>query len=264
MKDIITTSSPGESYELLRGLWATDLFRKSEYIDGWATKAANRRPLLFTMTHPDIEWSHFTSYFCCLARREYDNPVIQDLYYLHELIHVAEMPHQSPVIDFYNWRTEVFRNELLASLHSEAYVYFEIPELREASFGHEIWVDRFLTPRWRGFYRDARGPAKERIRRERKLVSTNPNPHDPIEQQIAGYFHQNIQWAEIWRKIYPEIAEHMHGYVHGGIGQKKHKAWLESKFSNVSVVYGPEAYKFAQQYNYNKSIFGNNTLPGIK
>lgn len=267
MKNLVAHSHPRESYEALRKLWTTEIFQGSAYVDAWTTEAAQRCPVLFEMTEPDIEWPHFTSYLCALALRQYDNPVVQDLYYLHELIHIGTMPHPKE-IDFYSWRTQVFRNELTASMHSEVYVYLEAetqkqglaPELRNRGFEHEIWADRFLNPRWYSFYASNKQFARERLRRERKLVSTNANPYDYIEQQIAGYFHQNIQWAEVWRDLYPRISEHMCNYVRGNIFSKDHKQWLIDNFGDKDIPFQDHAIAFAEQYQRNKEIFGNYKL----
>jgi len=172
------------------------------------------------------------------------------------------MPHQLDV-DFYSWRTEVFRNEMLASMNSELYVYFEIPELRSSSFDHEIWADRFLGPRWKLFYESNKKAAQERLRRQRKLVSSNANPHDYIEQQIAGYFHQNIQWAEVWRSLSAGISEHMHSYVTGETTPSEHKSWLESH-GVYDIPFFQEAKAFSEHYHNNRAIFGNHKLSNRK
>ena len=259
MKNLVAYQDPHESYLALRDLWTTEAFKSSDYIDAWTAEASHRCPVLFEMTEPDIEWSHFTSGLCALALRQYDNPVVQDLYYLHELIHIGTLPHPKE-IDFYSWRTQVFRNELSASMHSEVYVYFEIPGLRASSFEHEIWADRFLNDRWYDFYATNKQFARERMRRERKLVSTNANPHDYIEQQIAGYFHQNIQWAEVWRDLYPQVSGHMHDYIRGKIRPKEHRQWLIDHFGDKDIPFQEHAVAFAEQYQRNKQIFGNYKL----
>lgn len=259
MKNLIAHQDPNESYRALRNLWTTELFQGSAYVDAWTMKASLRCPVLFEMTEPNVEWAHFTSYLCSLALREYDNPVVQDLYYLHELIHIGTMPYPKE-IDFYSWRTQVFRNELTASMHSEVYVYFEIPGLRDRAFKHEIWADRFLSLRWKDFYASNKTFAQERMRRERKLVSTNANPHDYVEQQIAGYFHQNIQWAEVWRDLYPQISDHMHRFARGTISAHDHKQWLIDNFGDRDIPFQDHAIAFAEQYQRNKEIFGNQKL----
>ena len=259
MKNLTPTATPAEAHDTIMGLWQTEEFIRSPYVREWTRRAARRRPIFFEYTDSDLEWAHFTSYLGCVALREYDNPAIQDLYYLHELIHVAEMPY-TPGIDFYSWRTDTLRNELTASLHSEVYAYFEMDGLRRLTFPHQIWADRFLDrDAWQAFYRDNPRFAQERLRRERKLVSTNPNPHDFIEQQIAGYFQTNIAWAEIWREIYTEIVEHMAAYTEGRISFADHRLWICSKYE-ANIPFYAQAVAFNEVYQRNKRVLGNQKL----
>jgi hypothetical protein len=149
-------------------------------------------------------------------------------------------------------------------MHSEVYAYFELPQLRDLSFDHEIWVDRFLISRWKCFYESSPEACQERLRRQRKLVSTNPNPFDFIEQQIAGYFHQNIQWAEIWRAIVPKLTVQMYAYANRKITSQEHGDWLISQFDSEEypIPFFEQAQQFAEQYRKNKEIFGNQKLIG--
>lgn len=269
MKDLITHDLVCDSYNYILSLIQTDEVKNSPYAQQHFLQAARRLPIFFTMDHPKIEWAHFTSYMGCIALREYDNPAISDLYYLHELVHSGTLMYK-PEVDFYSWRTNTLRNELYASLISEAYVYFEVEGLRGKSFEHEIWVDRFLKEEnWVKYYQKDPEAAQERLRSERKLISKNPNPFDFIEQQIAGYFHQNMEWAEIWRKIRVEIDEHMSAFVSGKITVQQHAEWVISKRDQTSP-WGPpdqdnipffnEACLFYSFYDKRKKTLSNELL----
>src|SRR4029453_8621088 len=66
---------------------------------------------------------------CMMLRGDYANPVIADLYLVHELYHAGTMPY-IPGMGRPAFDEKMVRNELEASVLSEIQVYFEMPDLR--------------------------------------------------------------------------------------------------------------------------------------
>ena len=80
--------------------------------------------VLYDMSEPDIEASHFSVWFNAIARRPwYDNDAISDLYYLHEFKHAAGMTYQDGM-PWNRWFTKMVSNEFEASFCTEVQAYF--------------------------------------------------------------------------------------------------------------------------------------------
>lgn len=193
--------------------------------------------VVFDATDVTVERGNFTSWYNALALREYENPAVNDLYYIHEIAHIATMPY-APDVGFNAWKSKIFRNELEASVLSEAFIYFLAPELRGRSFAHEIWVDRYLraTPH----------PSLPEIHAtllvDRERIQTDPRTEDAQELRINDYQIQNEEWARIWRTRFGEVEAHMAEFERSvirdrvGAGQR-HLAWIEARIASGKKPY---------------------------
>jgi len=239
--------------EWVGSLWRFELFKASHeqeggYIAGVVDAPAKKPLVAFEMTDSKLEWSHFTTWMGCIALREYESDVVHDLYYLHEFVHMGTMTYDS-TLSFAKWFRKMTENEMYASLHSEAFVYFMLDGLREQSFEFELWVDRFqekqrefkymptlemmdsvteatVTARASGLYDDNQPPMcpealgtfavetdlsnlLHRLMHERVQTMRNPSPFDLCALQIHYYAQQNVQWANVWSRRWREVEKHM-------------------------------------------------------
>ncbi len=171
---------------------AEDLFVTEEFRESaWAREIYSGLDIF--VTDDKMLPGHFGTYFGAMTRRKYDNPYVQDLYHLHECAHVRTLA-PNPADTFMNWTRRMIASETEASLVSECYAYLHVPSLREKTFGHEIWIDRFRfdDPALRPHVNEAA------IRTRRLEVLRAPKNDDYIEHQIWNYGQQNVQWCRIW------------------------------------------------------------------
>lgn len=245
-------------------LFVTKMFRESK----WAQGIYGGLDLF--VTDDKMLPGHFGTYFGAVTRRKYDNPYVQDLYHLHECVHVNTLG-PNPAHTFMEWSRRMVASETEASLVSECFVYLRMPELRELTFKHEIWVDRFermsLLPE-----------AKEReVRRRRHRALRAPENDDYIEHQIWNYGQQNVQWCRIWadkvdygpfadKPAFRVVEEHMSRPD----WRDRHAEWLEqvsamykssASFSaERPVPFLQQAKAFAPFYHETNRLYGNHVL----
>jgi hypothetical protein len=95
--------------------------------------------------------NHLTSHARLIGRRHYQNPYIQDLYYIHELAHAMEFNVNA--IKEMSLPRLLSKNELYASLVSEAFIYFFEPRLIGQTF-HPLWATHFMDmgEMYKGFW----------------------------------------------------------------------------------------------------------------
>jgi hypothetical protein len=211
MRNLTAVVSTDDIHAACRELWRTEVFRASHddpngYVFG-VIDAYARLPRLFCdLDDPPIEKSHFLAWMGVTPRRDwYDNPAIQDLYYLHEYVHQATMVYDGH-LNFDEWCRKVWDNERDASLQSEVFVYFELPELRPQSFAFPIWADRFLADasvRQR-FHRD-RGAFVDHLTAERERAMCRPTSGDTAERLISSYHRLNLAWVDIWKPHFTQV-----------------------------------------------------------
>jgi len=193
MKNLVKLTTPAEIRKYVTDLWQTELFRTSPYVANWVERFCDRRGWVFAeMSEPQLEYAHFGTWFGLTYLRHYDNSIVSDLYYLHEIVHAVLAKYDSND-SFTSWYRRVNNTEFNASLETESYVYLEIPGLREISFTDQIWADRFLGDRL------GKDELKNLMRQERYRAIREPDPMDYCEQQIAAYARQNFEWANIWK-----------------------------------------------------------------
>jgi hypothetical protein len=170
----------------------------------------------YTPSHP-TERSHFTSFFRHLAIRNYDNPNINDMYYLHELTHMLGMTEGDTsyenfceVTSFEDWYKAMNRVEFRASLMSEVLIYLNYGSLRPKTFKMEIWVDRFLN---NPTFMDLPIDRQEFIVRTERMKAMLNVPNDENEVIIHKYHSQNRKWAEVWNPQFLEVCCYMNEFT---------------------------------------------------
>ena len=288
MKNLKALADPKEITDYVGNLWRTDLFRKSHadekgYIRGIVNALATKPVIFFDMEDTNMEWSHFTTWMGAYALRPgYENDTVHDLYYLHEFMHGATMEYD-PSLSFVAWHRKMCENEMLASVHSEALVYFMLEGLRDQSFDFDIWVDRYLNnpdrfrlsktavmrsknPHVVG-HEAARASLLRSLSHARKEVMVSPDPFDFLEMQIHYYAMQNMQWSNIWKDNYREVESHMAAYhkeavINRTSALEGHVAWLGQKRKEGGAVtpYAQEALSFAKIVGENKKRQGNDII----
>lgn len=253
MRDLILLRRREEIEGFLRALWRTGEFRGSHddpcgYVRHWAARFAATPRIFFTMTHPEVERSHFTPWFNALHFRDYANPAVHDLFCLHEIVHAVTMTYDAD-LPFAAWLEKMAENEMRTSLESEVMVYFELPGLRAKSFPGAIWADRFLG-----------GPTPERAALFARRLEAMLRPTDAVERAMSFYPRQNVEWAEVWRRRYREVERRMASFLaevdrDPGAALERHAAWLleETGMSRERPYPFPdEAEAFAAIYHRNK------------
>ena len=265
----------------LNELFVTDAFRNDQ---GELVLPFDCDRPFFTYEPTDfaLERYHFTSWMGAIQLREYDNPYIQDLYYLHEFWHLMTMPYE-PEITFAQWHTKMCENEAEAAFYTEVQTHLNRPDLRKDAFDFEIWADRFLDLKSAALYlKDhyviyGSDPEKQRaysviiqyadekrgaeaaghyIRKIRDRAVRNPNHMDFIEMQQAMFAKQNYEWSLTWQRSWREVEQHMLDYLKGFNKVKSspsarasvcenHRLWLESKMDR-GIPFRAEAEVFSR------------------
>ncbi len=218
-----------------------DLFQRPEFRrNAWVQALCARVPWLYVLEASgggpvlDAPPGHFTSYFRCTFRRPYANPFIEDLYWIHEISHRDTWrvggSHESPARrqkheTWHDWAKRMIGSELVASVSSECLPHF-IEGVREGSFKHPIWVDRFIaeppselvgdnlaewsefmrwygieeSPRaWRANARKDPEHARRLIAGERqRILEGHASHNDYVVLQVAGYSRMNHDWTVLF------------------------------------------------------------------
>jgi hypothetical protein len=267
MKDLELVVEREEIHDYLRRRWRLDLFRRSHDDRGFVHRVVDRFAslprLFFAMSDERNEHAHFSAWWGAIPHRRYDSDAVHDLYWLHEITHAAEMLHLAGLSPE-GFARKMFDNELLASVRSEIQAYFELPGLREASFDHPIYADRFLDDpevqaAWR---RDPERTLAELTLRRRDVMFTD-SPADEVEKWIRKFSNQNMVWAAIWERRYDEVEAAMAGVRAGAAARgrraagERHLEWLTSAGVTLgtAVPFPREAEAFAAVYWKNKADY---------
>lgn len=269
MKNLVTLVHPLDTYDYCEGLWRSEPFRRSFESGGFVREQVKRfawLPRFFAETTNDhLERAHFSTWWNVIILREYDNPIIHDLYYLHEMAHAASMPYFG-LVGKAAFDEKMQRNELEASVLSEIAVYFEMPGLREASFEHEIYADRFLNDgNIVKLWRANREVAYETLRTMRRHVMVSKPEHqmDIAEIWIRRFAEQNAAYAITWADRYKEVEEQMSEFqllssIDWKDGAAFHKRWLEARMAEDpkdGIPFREEAELFSPFYWSNKAKY---------
>lgn len=266
MKNIIPLVSRGGIHDFMGARWRSAAFRSSHADGGfiyWQVERFAWRPRVFAEPSNDqLERAHFSTWWNVIMLREYDNPIIHDLYYLHEMAHAASMPYIGN-IGREAFAEKMQRNELEASVLSEIAIYFEMPELREESFNHPIYADRFINdPNLQTLWKANRDVALETMRSIRRDVMVSKPEHlmDTSEIWIRRFADQNAIYANVWADRYNEIEQRMAALqlADRKTGLQEHLDWLEVEAARDpidNIPFRQEAELFSPFYWSNKAKY---------
>lgn len=237
-----------------------------------------------------IESPHFSPWWGGIQLRTYGNKLVQDLYYLHEIEHAGTMPYgpdlAHSLTDPVTFKNKIRDNEHEASTLSEMTIYCEFPELRQHSFDHEIFVDRFLFSE--GDFDRVNVRMLQRWRNEPELVTKEMmyaraavltgravDEGDLAAYWLKRFYSQGKEWTKIWTSPAGEIE----GVPKGGrfavveqamvrfreqcevVGRRQaldqHLQWLTSPevTAGTSIPFFREAEAFCQSYLRHKSLY---------
>lgn len=271
MKNLQVIVEKADIHTFVAGLWKTDLFR-AQHADtnSFVWRAVERfawLPRFFAETTNDhVERSHFSTWWgVIMLRDDYTNPIIHDLYLLHEFYHAAHMPYL-PGVGKIAFDEKMQRNELEASVMSEIQVYFELPGLREQSFDHAIYADRFLDdPNMKALWAANRDVAIETIRTVRRDVMLSKPEHqmDITERWIRRFAEQNAIYSITWGDRYCEVEARMAGFQIDAAHDRTHAAahhlhWLTQEAAKDpidNIPFRQEGELFAEFYWANKEKY---------
>lgn len=188
-------------------LWQTEEFQQAHNnpdspIYKCVSRVIKTSPVWFYDTSDPIQRTQFSSWWRHIQHRKYDIPAVTDLYYYHELTHIANHRHMDSE-GFYmdsKWQNSVVEEELIASLESEVFVYWYFPSLRAKTFKFEIWADRFNVPTSEDFEK-----AKNEVCLARLRIFKTTNFSDPVEMSIYKYNLQNRVWCNYWNDVQIDI-----------------------------------------------------------
>ena len=251
MKIVDLIESRADIHDYVASLWKTDAFRESHKKGGFVHGVVDQfsiMPRLFCETTNDrLERAHFSTWWNGMMKRDdYTNPTVADLYWLHEMNHAGTMVYV-PNIGRTAYDEKMERNELESSALSEIQIYFEMPDLRAASFNHPIYADRFLqNPDMQELWKADKVAAIETIRMMRRDVMVSKPEHelDLTERWIRKFTLQNRVYSDTWADRYKEVENHMYEFRIAAIANRHdallmHRDWLETEAGKDKVDHIP-------------------------
>jgi ADP-ribose pyrophosphatase YjhB (NUDIX family) len=248
MKNVQVLVSTSDVHAYVANLWKTNIFRNSHANGGFIHDVVDqfaKLPRLFCETTNDtLERAHFSTWWGAMMRRDdYTNPVIADLYWLHEMIHAGTMPYVKD-IGRAAFDEKMVHNELMASVGSEIQVYFEMPGLRDSSFAHPIYADRFLDSHsLQLLWNNNKAVAIQTLCALRRDVMLDKPEHelDSTERWIRKFAQQNAMYSLVWADIYVGIENHMAEFQLRALSGDRqgaiefHRDWLLAEAGKDSI-----------------------------
>ena len=222
---IVPLAVRDDIHDFVMSLWTDGPIRRSHQTGGLVYRVIDRFARMprffFRPSEQSIEWTHFSTWWGGILLCDYDNPVIRDLRYLHEIYHAATMPYLSDC-NRATFEAMNFRNEREASCFTEMAIYCELPDLRPIAFDHPIFVDRFLFPsgdraspdeEWLRRWREDRPLTFQALMYERaRVILASDEEIDRDDPQIVWlrrYGEQGAAWAQIWSERFRLVQEEM-------------------------------------------------------
>lgn len=271
LDSIVKLYEPEDTHIYVRSLLKTEEMQKSYDNGGFVyqvvQKFAAKPSFFFRASDEILERAHFSAWWGGVQLRDYDNPYIHDLYILHEIIHAGTLVY-SDDLTFQAFCKKMWDNELDASVLSEIAVYFLIPGLRDKSFPHDIYADRFLNdPYWQALWQNAPDRAFQQMRLLRHNIMTTDYSalhEDLTEVWINRFSRQNEVWANIWVHRYREVEKTMSRLqLMADQGRRQealdaHIGWLLSEDvtpKGTDIPFPSEAEVFAGTYWMNKKYY---------
>ena len=90
-------SERSEIHDYVKSLWTAGPIAESHRSGGMVHDIVDRFAsvprFFYEPSEPDIEWTHFSTWWGGILLCDYDNPHIRDLRYLHEIYHAATLPY---------------------------------------------------------------------------------------------------------------------------------------------------------------------------
>lgn len=261
MKNFLTLTTPDQVFNYVGSLWRSPIFQESQnnpngYIYTLIKGFSQTPRIFFDMHLESMEMVHFSSWFQAIQHRpHYTNDILHDLYYHHEFFHLSTMPY-SKTFTFESWQKKMKENEFWASLESEVYIYFYLPELREQSFAEEIWADKFLKNelynplygKYSSYKTQASEIARLTIATARDICETQPITE--LDKQIQDYTVSSNEWADIWnrRESWQKVETHIFHYLqelktNPDKAVSYHLSWLKElqEQDKDGIAFGEEA-----------------------
>lgn len=224
-------------------LWQTDEMKEIMTTDPQYRQILQRAKSLawwWADSTQAYERFHFSAWFGnTILRREYANPLHQDLFHLHDILHAVTFDNH-PEGSEKDWRNRMRANEVAVSLETEVLFYFRFPHLREKSLDFKIWydslcqgVDEKSLERLDAFEtRLMEGAAVEeqelrnahpegwfleypdfgsiplsydQLWNLRRAISLSPNLNDEVEVTLASYEDGTENWADGWAGSWRDV-----------------------------------------------------------
>lgn len=266
MKDIIALSVAQDIINFIDSKWRTEMFRTEAKTQGTELykllqKFAELPRVFFSFSEPDLEKLHFTTWMGAMALRDedwYDNPYIADVFLLHEICHMAYATYDIN-LSFEDWHNKMNMEEVHASVLSEVMVYFWMPELRQHTFEHPIWADRFLGEENHGIFEQDPEALLTYITDARLecMSEKHKDSADPEMRRIAQYGLSNYEWSNIWANHHREVEFNLYlltwnAFRNPSYALSEHLKWLDSKMEN-GIPYRPQAEAYA---NHLQEVYG--------
>ncbi|MBK8234437.1 MAG: hypothetical protein IPK74_02670 [Deltaproteobacteria bacterium] len=252
MKDPILLETPAAARDYVYGLLRTDAFRRSDYVAGWIERFAAHPSVFARMSDEQLETPHFGTFFGMTYLRDYVEPAISDLYYLHEMVHAVSMTYDPDAVHRVVPQDERGRVRRVArdrGLRLPADAGLPRAVVRRRNLGRPLHR-RPATP-GRGVVRDhAAGPT---------AGDAAARPHGLLRAADRRLRAAEFQWASMWRlecerdgvrmPAYRHVEAHMAALRSGAIEPAAHLAWL-GRFG--AVPFPDQARLFAPLYWHNK------------
>lgn len=224
-ESIVALADRSDIHDYVMGLWSEGPIKRSHQQGGLVKRVIDRFARMprffFAPSEQAIEWTHFSPWWGGILLCDYDNPVIRDLRYLHEIYHAATMPYLRDC-NVATFEAMNFRNEREASCFTEIAIYCELPDLRPVAFDHPIFADRFLFPSgdrttpdggWLKRWREDRPLTFQALMYERaRVILASDGEIDQGDPQIVWlrrYGEQGAAWVRIWSQRFRLVQEAM-------------------------------------------------------
>lgn len=209
-------------YNVVHRLWKTDLFKRlhkeSGSVVNLLVKELEKKSFTLFDYTSEIERKHMLLWFYHVGRREYENPYIQDLFYFHEFYHLVSFSEKKHT-DFNEFKEVMWDNELKASLMSEVFIYFFVPELRDKTFSQRIWFDDLKEMFWyeniiidKEMFNFEKLPKIFNLIKERRLMLRNDIETDLETENLVKNYNIKDIWFEKWREDFLVAEEFRNTY----------------------------------------------------
>lgn len=229
MKNILPVE-PKEMPSFFDNFWKTKEFKNLQknhiFFKKFVEKLQKSPIFFFDLSHENGRY-HLSSHIRFIARRDYNNDYMRDLYYFHELLHCAEFEPDNEV-NYELWKKKLNENELYASIVSEVLVYYMEPSMIGKTF-NPLWAERFykvdsITSKEAGRYgffeenEDFEPMSFREIkkwpvsvqkihqrRNELRTIFNEEEVEDEAEKFIVKYNKARVNWIEKWKPHYRKI-----------------------------------------------------------